>query len=148
MAASRKRCRCSMSALKRCRTERQQPEYQVQMPDLLQGGSCRPPAGRKPIKCSWTPVMDAYNHESWQFLPAAGKGLQLSSRQRKTRVQLNIACFRRLERLARVLGPLVQTRLQATTGFSSLLKLLAAFYKLLATAVGINLAPKGARRGA
>ena len=59
-------------------------------------------------------------------------------------MQLNIACFRRLERLARVLGPLVQTRLQATTGFSTLLKLLAAFYKLLAAAVGLNLAPKGA----
>ena len=79
-------------------------------------------------------------------MPAAGKGPQLSSRQEKTRVQLNIACFRRLERLARVLGPLVQTRLQATAGFSTLLKLLATFYKLLAAAVGLNAASKGARR--
>ena len=78
-------------------------------------------------------------------MPAAGKGLQLSSRQEKTRVQLNLACVRRLDRLALVLGPLVQTRLQATTGFSTLLKLLAAFYKLLAAAVGLNLAPKGAQ---
>ena len=62
-------------------------------------------------------------------------------------MQLNLACFRRLERLARVLGALVQTRLQATTGCSTLLKLLAAFYKLLAAAVGLNLAPKGARTG-
>ena len=85
-------------------------------------------------------------HESWHPLSAAGKGPQLSSRQEKTRVQLTIACFRRLERLARVLGPLVQTRLQATTGFSTLLKLLATFYKLLAAAVGLNLAPKGAWR--